>query len=145
MSLLVRRRSRTASSWMVGMRTPTSSPARCNRASRRQSRRSVLTLSPGALGISDGAITWQLIPMLCSSRASSKPVGPVLVAGSQHAGVAEAAGEPADRCLVMGDPLDIWDLLVGRQDPHRDRVLVDVQPQVDGRTTRDTGHGRLLP
>ena len=95
--------------------------------------------------MSDGAITWQLISMLCSSRASSKPVGPVLVAGSQHAGVAEAAGEPADRCLVMGDPLDIWDLLVGRQDPHRDRVLVDVQPQVDGRNTRDTGHGRLLP
>jgi hypothetical protein len=76
MSALVRHRSRTASSWRVGMRTATSSPARCNRASRRQSRRSVLTLSPGALGISDGAITWQLTPMPSSSRASSKPVGP---------------------------------------------------------------------
>jgi hypothetical protein len=37
----------------------------------RQSRRSVLTLSPGALGISDGAITWQATPWACSSRASS--------------------------------------------------------------------------
>jgi hypothetical protein len=27
-------------------------------------------------GISDGAITWQLTPMLCNSRASSNPVGP---------------------------------------------------------------------
>jgi hypothetical protein len=27
-------------------------------------------------GISDGAITWQLIPMPSISRASSKPVGP---------------------------------------------------------------------
>jgi hypothetical protein len=146
MSALVRHRSRTASSWMVGMRMATSSPARCSRGEPAAVAPVGLgPCRPGALGISDGAITWQPIPMLCSSRASSKPVGPVLVAGSQHAGVAEAAGEPADRCLVMGDPLDVWDLLVGWQDPHRDGVLVDVQPQVDGRTTRDTGHGRLLP
>jgi hypothetical protein len=46
-------------------------PARYSRASRRQSRLSVLTLSPGALGISDGAITSQPTPMLCSSLASS--------------------------------------------------------------------------
>jgi hypothetical protein len=36
-----RHRSRTASSATVGMRMATSSPARCNRASRRQSRLSV--------------------------------------------------------------------------------------------------------
>jgi hypothetical protein len=30
----------------------------------------------GGLGDQRGAITWQLTPMLCSSRASSKPVGP---------------------------------------------------------------------
>jgi hypothetical protein len=76
MSARVRHRSRTASSPTVGMRMATSSPARCNRASRRQSRRSVLTLSPGARGISDGAITSQRTSMRCSSRASSKPVGP---------------------------------------------------------------------
>jgi hypothetical protein len=29
----------------------------------------------------------------------------------------ETADEPADGCLVVGDPLDIRDLLVGRQDP----------------------------
>jgi hypothetical protein len=74
-------------------------------------------LSPGALGVSDGAITWQSTLMLCSSRASSNPVGPVLVAGSQPAGIAEAANEPADRCLVVADLLDLWDLLVGRQIP----------------------------
>jgi hypothetical protein len=50
MSARVRHRSRTASSWTVGMRRATSSPARCNRASRRQSRVSVLTRSPGAVG-----------------------------------------------------------------------------------------------
>jgi hypothetical protein len=33
-------------------------------------------LSPGALGISDGAITSQPTPMLASSLANSKPVGP---------------------------------------------------------------------
>jgi len=76
MSALVRHRSRTASSAGVGMRIATSSPARCNRASRRQSRLSVLTLSPGARGINDGAITSQRTCRLCSSRASSKPVGP---------------------------------------------------------------------
>src|SRR4029450_13086467 len=68
-----------------------------------------------------------------------------LVAGSQHTGIAEAATEPADRGLVVGDPLGAWGLLGGWQDPHRDGVLVDVQPEVDGRTMRDTGHGRLLP
>jgi hypothetical protein len=83
--------------------------------------------------------------MLASSLARSKPVGPVLVAGSQHAGIWETADEPADGRLVVGDPLDVWDLLVGRQDPDRDGVLVDVQPQVDGCNTPDTGHGRLLP
>jgi hypothetical protein len=45
--------SRTASSAGVGIRMATSSEARCNLASRRQSRLSVLTRSPGALGISE--------------------------------------------------------------------------------------------
>src|SRR5215208_1195707 len=60
-------------------------------------------------------------------------------------GVAEAANEPADGCLVVGNPLDVWDLLVGRQDPDRDGVLVDIQAEMDRREVRDTGHGRLLP
>jgi hypothetical protein len=145
MSLLVRQRSRTASSWTVGMRTPTSSPARCNRASRRQSRRSVSGLVARRFGderrrdhLAADLHAVQQPGQLKAGRAG-------LVAGSQHARVAEAANEPADRCLVVGDPLDVWDLLVGRQDPDRDRVLVDVQPKVDGCNTRDTGHGRLLP
>jgi hypothetical protein len=48
-----------------------------------------------------------------------------LVAGSQPAGIAEAANEPADRCLVVGNPLDIWDLLVGRQDPQARWIAYD--------------------
>src|SRR4029453_13859442 len=67
-----------------------------------------------------------------------------LLAGSRGAGVAEAANEPADGGLVVGNPLDVWDLLVGRQDPDRDGVLVDIQAEMDRREVRDTGHGRLL-
>ena len=63
MSARVRHKSRTASSLGVGIRTATSSPARCRRARRRQSRVSVLTLSPGALGIIDGAITSHATPI----------------------------------------------------------------------------------
>ena len=68
-----------------------------------------------------------------------------LIAGSQPAGVTQAADEPADRHLVVGDPLDVWDLLVRMQDPDRDGVLVDVQAKMDRGKMSDTGHGRLLP
>jgi hypothetical protein len=68
---LARHRSRTASSATVGTRMATSSLARRSRASRRQSRRSVLTLSPGALGINVGAITSQRTSKRSSRRASS--------------------------------------------------------------------------
>ena len=71
-SALVRHRSRTASAAGVGMPMATSSPARCNLASRRQSRVSVLIRSPGVVGISDGAITSQPIPMRSSSRATRR-------------------------------------------------------------------------
>jgi hypothetical protein len=43
---------------------------------RQYEQRTLVQYRPGALGISDGAITWQSTLMLCSSRASSKPVGP---------------------------------------------------------------------
>jgi len=68
-----------------------------------------------------------------------------LVAGSQPTGITQAANEPAHRRLVMGDPVDLGDLLVRLQDPHRDRVTVDVQTKMDRGRMRDTGHGRLLP
>jgi hypothetical protein len=54
----------------------TRSPARCSRASRRQSRRSVLTRSPGVFGISDGATTWQATPIEVSSRYRPSPTRP---------------------------------------------------------------------
>ena len=52
-----RHRSRTASSRTDGTRIATSSPARNWRTIRLASRLSVLTRSPGAVGIKDGAIT----------------------------------------------------------------------------------------
>ena len=45
----------------------------------------------------------------------------------------------------MGDPVDLGDLLVGQENPHRDRVAVHIQTKMDGPTMGDTGHGRLLP
>jgi len=66
-----RTRSRTASSAGLGTRTGVSSPARPSRASRRESRLSVLTLSEPPLGISDGATTTHATPIEASSRYSS--------------------------------------------------------------------------
>jgi len=71
MSLRVRHRSRTASSSGFGIRTATNSPARCSRASLRQSRASVFTLSPEAFGIIEGAISSQRTPRDLSNRARS--------------------------------------------------------------------------
>ena len=68
-----------------------------------------------------------------------------LVAGSQPAGVAEAANEPADRRLIVGDPLHVWDLLIGRQGSPPRSCPCGHPAEVDGHTMRDTGHGRLLP
>ena len=145
MSPLVRQRSRTASSWTVGMRTQTSSPARCNRASRRQSRRSVSGLVARRLGDQRRGDHLAAHVQAVQQPGQLEAGRSGLVAGSQAAGVAEAANEPADGCLVVGNPLDVWDLLVGRQDPDRDGVLVDIQAEMDRREVRDTGHGRLLP
>jgi hypothetical protein len=122
----------------------TSSPARYSRASRRQSRVSVLTLSPGALGISDGAITSQPTPCWAAAgpaRSRSGRPGSRLAA----AGNWESANQPAPRRLVMGDPLDVVPVAVRGQDRHRDGVLMDVQAEVSRSKVRDTGHGRLLP
>ena len=66
-----RTRSRTASSARVGTRTGVSSPARCSRAWRHASRRSVLTLSEPPLGISDGATTSHATPIEVSSQYRS--------------------------------------------------------------------------
>jgi len=71
MSARARQRSRTASSAWLGTRTAVSCPARSNRARRRASRLSVFTLSPGAVGMREGAITSQRTPIAWSWRASS--------------------------------------------------------------------------
>jgi hypothetical protein len=75
-SARARHRSRTASSASVGIRIAVNSPARCNRANRRQSRRSVLTRSPGDRGTNDGATTSQVTPIDVNSRYNPNPVGP---------------------------------------------------------------------
>src|SRR5215217_8756377 len=129
---------------MVGIRMATSSPARCSRASRRQSRRSVLTLSPGPWGSARGDhLTAQVQAMQQPGQVIAGRAG--LIAGSQPAGITKAANEPAHRRLVMGNGVDLEALAVGGQDRHRDGVLVDVQTQVGRAEMGDTGHGRLLP
>src|ERR1700680_2906810 len=65
-----RTRSRHASSSMVGTCTGDRSPARSDRTSLAASRRSVLTRSPGFLGISDGAQTMHWWPLPVSCRCS---------------------------------------------------------------------------
>jgi hypothetical protein len=69
---------------------------------------------------------------------------PGFVAGSQPPGIAQAANEPANRRLVMGDPLHHGHLTAGREDPNRDGVPVDVKAEVGRGEMRNTGHGRLL-
>jgi hypothetical protein len=117
----------------------TSSPARgATAVSRRQSRVSVLGLVTGRGGDQRWRDHVAADPMLSGSRASAKPVGPVLGAGSQQPGITNAADEPAHRRLVMGDPIHVGDLLVWAEDPHRDRVTVNVRTQMDwGEEVRD--------
>ena len=57
-------------------RAMVSSPARKRFARFRASRRSVLTRSPGFVGISAGAMTRQSIPFASRVRFSRNPVGP---------------------------------------------------------------------
>ena len=68
-----------------------------------------------------------------------------LIAGSQPSPIGEPRHEPADRRLVVGDSLDVRDLLVRVQDPDRDCVFVDVQAEMDRGEIGDTSHGRLPP
>ncbi len=117
MSARVRHRSRTASSSGLGMPIATNSPARCNRASRRQSRRSVSGLvarCPGDQRRGDHLAahvqTVQQPGQLEAGRAG-------LVAGSQPGPIGEPRHEPADRRLIVGDPLDVGDLLVRSKTP----------------------------
>jgi hypothetical protein len=84
------------------------------------------------VGISDGAITWQLTPDRRQQPGQVVPGRAGLTAGSQPAGITKAANEPADRDLVVDDPVDLGDLLVGREDPHRDRVAAHIQTKMDG-------------
>jgi len=60
-------------------------------------------------------------------------------AGLQHARITQAADEPANRGLVVADPLHVGNLLVSSQDLHRDGVLVDVQAKMDRGKVPDTG------
>jgi hypothetical protein len=122
----------------------TSSPARCNRASRRQSRRSVSGLvarRPGDQRRCDHLAAHvhavQQPGQLEAGRAG-------LVAGSQPGPIGKLRQEPANRRLIVGDPIHVGNLLVGPQDPDRDRVLVDVQAEMDRGKVRDTNHAGSL-
>jgi hypothetical protein len=142
MSALARHKSRTASSATVGTRIATSSPARCSRASRRQSRLSVSGLVAGGLGNQRGGDhlaadvhAVQQAGQLIAGRAG-------LIAGSQPAGIPKPPHEPADRRLIIRDPVHGRRLLPSRaKHRHRDRVPVHIQTK-EGETTSssDTGH-----
>jgi hypothetical protein len=99
------------------MRVRTSSPARCSRASRRQSRRSVSGLVAGRPGDQRRRDHLAAHVHAVQQPGQLKAAGAGLVAGSQHAWITKAADEPADRGLVVGDPLHVGNLLVGSQDP----------------------------
>jgi hypothetical protein len=45
----------------------------------------------------------------------------------------------------MEDLLDIRSFMTGVQDPHGDRVLMDIHPQENGIWMGKNGHGWLLP
>jgi hypothetical protein len=55
--------------------------------------------------------------------------------------------QPAHRCLIVGDPIDIQALATRQQRTHHDRVLRDVEPEMDQTINlRHAIHGdRLLP
>ncbi len=131
------------------MRMATSSPARCSRGEPRAVAGVGLDLVAWRFGDQCGGDHLAADPHAGKQPGQLEAGRAGLVAGSQPAGIWETANEPANRRLIVGDPLDVWDLLVGRQDPHRDRVLMDIQAEMDGdgdgHPTRATGHGRLLP
>jgi hypothetical protein len=134
MSARVRHKSRTASSSGLGMPTPTSSPARDRRGE-------PAAVPPVGLGpchqVPEGAATARSprsARPCCAAAGQLQTGGAGLVAGSQPPGIIEPADAPADRRLVVGDPLRVGDLPVRTQDPNRDGVVMNVQPQVDGQT-----------
>jgi hypothetical protein len=145
MSARARHRSRTDSSATVGMRIATNSPARCSRASRRQSRRSVSGLVAGRLGDQRRRDHLAAHVHAVQQPGQLEPGRAGLIAGSQPAGSTQAANEPAYRRLVMRNPVDVRAVTIGGQDRHRDGVLVNIQAEVDRTEMGDTGHGRLLP
>jgi hypothetical protein len=107
---------------------------------RRQSRLSVLTRSPGAVGI-----RWARSPhsqRSCDATGGQLIAGRAgLIAGSQPAGITQPRHEPANRHLVMSDPTDSRHLPARAKDTHRDGVPVHIQTKAGEITSSsDTGH-----
>ena len=71
--------------------------------------------------------------------------GAGLITDTQQPGLGEPAHQTADGLLVVEDLLDVGAVMARVQDPRRDRVPVDVQPDKDGVRVGKIGHGRLLP
>ena len=101
-------------------------------------RRSVLTLSPLARGILEGAATTHSTPRLASSRASPYPVGPASYAART------GRGSPAQNAVAFAfSPLIANDLQLSRLSiKHRRDDLRRVHIQTD--ETSSLRHGRLL-
>ena len=114
-----------------------------------QSRLSVFTRSPGATGINDGAITSHAHPRRpqLSGPARSRSGRPHSRRATADR-VLEPVQQMAHRVPSRRDLFRSSGALgVRSEDPYRDRVLVDIQPEVDSRIAISfhTGHGgRLL-
>jgi hypothetical protein len=121
----------------------TSSPARCSRASRRQSRRSVSGLVAGGLGDQRRRDHLAAHPHACQQPGQLEAGRAGLVAGSQPAGITKAANEPADRGLVVDDPLDVGPVAVGARIATEMVSLWTSQTQVGWGEMRDTWRCQL--
>ena len=73
--------------------------------------------------------------------------GAGFIASPDETGLFEPGDQPADRLRVVEDLLDVGTLIARVEDPDRDRVLVDIHPEMDDIAVNktDNWHDRLPP
>jgi hypothetical protein len=54
-----------------------------------------------------------------------------LITGPQRTGIIKPTDQPPHRRLVVEDPVDVGNLLTRSQDPHHNRILRRIHPQMD--------------
>src|SRR6202022_1446621 len=123
----------SASCAASGTHTAVSSPARCSRARRAASRRSVLTRSPARCGISEGATTTHCWPVRRQATLDAVAARAGLIAEPQlHPLVAKLAGQPLQCCRRVRDPAVVSNLAPQAAFGYRhdDPVLVNIKPDI---------------